>query len=301
MCITQQSLLDFSRERRRPRSPEALAKQKAATQKQEKDDCTRVGLRWPAVLPKRLGAGRPTHLWKWHTAVAKAIRDGNLPNTITVALDQKQEKARKCKAEVRPNPSGHMRFSPFRPTLSSRRNLRAGFPWVQVQLLRFSRRRRRTLGSPSMASLRSGCTPSCATLSAEQREGEDSWRTRLCDPWCPLATGWSTKGERSQFATPRTQAASVIVIMSPNADFVLKAQVIYHGSTHAVRPSCAVPPNMRVCHSKSRWQTDETMRELTDFVDECVQAYALCGSRSRQTSPYSLWAECAGCLRTLSG
>ena len=59
--IMQQDLLDFARERRRPPSLEALARQKAAKQKQDKDDCARVGLRLPAVLPKRLGAGRPTH------------------------------------------------------------------------------------------------------------------------------------------------------------------------------------------------------------------------------------------------
>ena len=81
--IMQQSLLDFSRERRRPPSLEALAKQQAAKQKQEKDDWARVGLRWPAVLPKRLGAGRLTHIWKWHAAVAKAIRNGNLLNCVT--------------------------------------------------------------------------------------------------------------------------------------------------------------------------------------------------------------------------
>ena len=49
------------------------------------------------------------------------------------------------------------------------------------------------------------------------------------DTWCRLLpTGdrrSSAKGERLQFATPRTQAASVTLIMSPNPDFGLKAQV----------------------------------------------------------------------------
>ena len=83
-----------------------------------------------------------------------------------------------------------------------------------------------------------------------------------------------TKEERPQFAAPIAQAASVTLIMSPNPDFGLKAQVVYPGSTDAVHPSCAVTPNVRVCHSKNLWQTDEMLRDLTDLVDDCVQAHA---------------------------
>ena len=87
-------------------------------------------------------------------------------------------------------------------------------------------------------------------------------------PTCTCA--WATNGNCPQFATPRTQAASVILIVGRNPSFGVNLWIVYHGGTDAVHPACVVPNEIKVCHSKSRWQTDDIMRELTDYVVEQV-------------------------------